>query len=146
MGCNATIPDATFNTFSTLVSTKADAGTTYVPPDGVRRFRTWTPWAIELEGALRLWLSTHGSDFTAACAAIGVSTGLAEFDTTIVGDDYANGLKRVHISPAFPQARGGGTGLHSAVYRKFLTTTDYRAVQKTGSFSADLASAMAAWS
>jgi hypothetical protein len=42
--------------------------------------------------------------------------------------------------------RGGGTGLHPAVFARFRIATDYRSVQKTGSFPSDLAAAMSAWS
>jgi hypothetical protein len=139
-GANAVVADATLATFDALVSSKVAAHTTYTPPDGVRPFALHTPpWILELEGALRAWLSTHTSDTTAAFAAISTASTLPQFDMT---DKQWDNYVQVVVA----SGRGGGTGLHYAVYGQFRITTDYRSVQKTGTFSADLASAMAAWS
>ena len=139
-GANAVVADATLATFAALVDSKAAGHTTYTPPDGARSFAENTPpWILELEGALRTWLGTHTSDTTAAFAAIQTASTLPQFN---MASKPAENYVQVVVS----SARGGGTGLHYAVYGQFRITTDNRALLKTGSFSADLASAMGSWS
>ena len=66
--------------------------------------------------------------------AIGVSPNLDEFNTTIKGNDYDHDrAKRVQVSAGFGgRAGGGGMGLQSSVFRKFLVTTDYRSAPEDG--------------
>lgn len=52
------------------------------PPDGKRPSWYTTPFRLELEGAIRAWLTSHAADVSAAFTALGTDINGVDFDLT----------------------------------------------------------------